>query len=175
MNQEPKIYFKKPEGFVAKRARVAVCVEAEDKLLILQNALHDSIDGCWTLPGGELEVGEPPELGARRQLKRDTSIDHPLHAIGALYIEAVDGPYMLHIVAVILDERPVVHAHINWILQTDTVLLASLEGIEEVLDIYYKWSLKALLKRFIKEEYSQTDYTDQQLIRRVLEGYARRK
>ena len=182
MNQEPKIYFKKPEGFIPKREKVVVCVEAEGKLLLLKNASDYWADGYWELPGGRIKSLESPEQSARRQLKRDTSIDLPvdclIHFLGNLYIEDPEKAVTLYIFAIILNKYPSVkvagqHRDFCWVTQRTCSRLSSMQGAEEVLDLYYTWSLRALLERFIHEIGDDLDASSQQLIGRVMGSYTR--
>lgn len=167
-----------------KHERIAFCVEAEGKLLVLKRAINLSAPGHWELPGGKVKSFESLEISARRQLQRDTSIElapqQPISFLGSLFIEGTDQQITLHIFALILDRCPTVrimgeHRDYCWVTQRSSSCLSTIQGSDEILDIYYKWSLQALLKRFIHEiDYDLEDWSSQQLISRIMgNGYTR--
>jgi 8-oxo-dGTP diphosphatase len=53
--------------------------------VLLIRRKHDPFAGRWALPGGFLEIDEPIEDGARRELKEETGFDArgPIHFLGA--------------------------------------------------------------------------------------------
>jgi 8-oxo-dGTP diphosphatase len=53
--------------------------------VLLIRRKHDPFAGRWALPGGFLEIDEPIEQGARRELKEETGFDAagPIHFLGA--------------------------------------------------------------------------------------------
>ena len=68
------------EGNAARRvtrvSAYAVCIEEEDRILLCRIAPGYTVgfDGWWTLPGGGLEHGEDPRVGALRELTEETGL-----------------------------------------------------------------------------------------------------
>lgn len=53
-----------------------VLANAKGEVLILQRSKHnDVLPGYWDIPGGTLEDGEDPALGAIRETKEETGLD----------------------------------------------------------------------------------------------------
>jgi 8-oxo-dGTP diphosphatase len=55
----------------------AVALWHEDKVLLVRTSYRD----CYTLPGGFVRRGEPPEQAARREMREETGIDLPSEAL----------------------------------------------------------------------------------------------
>ena len=54
-------------------------------VLVIQRADDaDAYPGCWALPGGHVDAGEPSEAAARRELAEETGVTAPavLHLAG---------------------------------------------------------------------------------------------
>lgn len=63
-------------------------VNEHDEILLLQRALNsDFMPGAYWIPGGHIEMGENPRLGAIRELYEETTI-----AGDATYLETVILP-----------------------------------------------------------------------------------
>lgn len=60
-------------------------VSGDELRVLLIRRKHDPFAGSWALPGGFLEMNEPIEAGARRELKEETGYDAtgPVAFIGA--------------------------------------------------------------------------------------------
>jgi ADP-ribose pyrophosphatase YjhB (NUDIX family) len=65
-------------------ATVVVAAENPDQVLLVRQRFRER--NCWGLPGGFLNVGEPPEAGARRELHEETGV-----AVDDLVLELVDS------------------------------------------------------------------------------------
>ncbi len=52
----------------------ALCLDAEDRLLLVRVAPGYRESGAWTLPGGGLEFGEDPADGVLRELTEETGL-----------------------------------------------------------------------------------------------------
>ncbi len=70
----------------AVTVNLAIFTLTDDGLrVLLIRRKHDPFAGRWALPGGFLEIDEPVEVGARRELKEETGLDAkgPIHFLGA--------------------------------------------------------------------------------------------
>ena len=52
-------------------------ISADELRVLLIRRKNDPYAGYWALPGGFLEINEPIEIGARRELKEETGLDAP--------------------------------------------------------------------------------------------------
>lgn len=86
------------------RVRVAVCLTADDRLLLVAHRKGEH--RYWLLPGGGVEMGETLVEAARREVSEETGIDA---AIGRLLIvcEAIE-PGGRHLVNLVFAATPVV-------------------------------------------------------------------
>jgi 8-oxo-dGTP diphosphatase len=86
----------------------AVALWHEGKVLMVRASYRD----CYTLPGGSIRRGEPPEQAARREVMEEIGFDLPPHALrhawhGTVHFESrLDT---MDIWEVSLDEPPAVH------------------------------------------------------------------
>ena len=55
-------------------ATCMVVVNTEDQVLLVKRSV-DPRKGMWCLPGGFVELGEPPEAGALRELAEETGLN----------------------------------------------------------------------------------------------------
>jgi 8-oxo-dGTP diphosphatase len=61
-------------------ATCAVVVNAERQVLLVKRSVAPKI-GQWCLPGGFIELNEPPEQGALRELAEETGLAGSIHAL----------------------------------------------------------------------------------------------
>jgi 8-oxo-dGTP diphosphatase len=65
-------------------ATVVVAAGSPDQVLLVRQRFRER--NCWGLPGGFLNVGEPPEAAARRELHEETGVE-----VDDLVLELVDS------------------------------------------------------------------------------------
>jgi ADP-ribose pyrophosphatase YjhB (NUDIX family) len=65
-------------------ATIVVAAGSPDQVLLVRQRFRER--NCWGLPGGFLNVGEPPEAGARRELHEETGV-----GVDELVFELVDS------------------------------------------------------------------------------------
>jgi 8-oxo-dGTP pyrophosphatase MutT (NUDIX family) len=114
-----------------------VYAESGDEILLLQRAEGSAMAGQWFLPGGMVEAGETPEVGARRELLEESGleIDGPLELVGC-YLMHVYGydTVQLSYRGRVADGRDaaVSHEHdgARWVRAADMRALLTDEAIE---------------------------------------------
>jgi len=45
------------------------------EVLLVKRSMEDSYPGIWEMPGGALEFGEQPQIGALREVKEETNLE----------------------------------------------------------------------------------------------------
>jgi 8-oxo-dGTP pyrophosphatase MutT (NUDIX family) len=68
-------------------------LDPQGRVLIVQEQKPDCY-GKWNLPGGHVELAEPPPLGARRETREETGLDLPVRGLLGIY----QGPVSLRFV-----------------------------------------------------------------------------
>jgi ADP-ribose pyrophosphatase YjhB (NUDIX family) len=69
---------------VQRVAAYAVCVDADDRLLLCRLSHVTEVPGMWTLPGGGIDFGEHPAHAARREVFEETGYDARIDDVVAL-------------------------------------------------------------------------------------------
>ncbi len=76
---------------------VDAIVRHGDEILIMKRAMG-FMSGAWYFPGGQLEQGESPEEGARREIKEETELEVPgLRLFKVWTYQLAGGEYALGI------------------------------------------------------------------------------
>jgi 8-oxo-dGTP pyrophosphatase MutT (NUDIX family) len=132
-------------------AAVAVYVNVNGKLLVLERAPDKSEPLTWGIPGGKLEADEETADGAIRELFEETGIDvvnePSFESLGPLFIRKPEIEYTFHLFGVHLDKAPSVilsaeHVAYKWVAYQETYQLKLMQGARYVLDFYSRlgWS-----------------------------------
>jgi len=59
---------------IQRVAAYNLCVDTDDRLLLVRLSERTEAPGSWTLPGGGVEFGEHPEAAALRELHEETGL-----------------------------------------------------------------------------------------------------
>jgi 8-oxo-dGTP diphosphatase len=62
------------------RAAVSAAIFRERQVLLIRRS-QPPLEGLWSLPGGHIELGEPAEEAARRELREETGVEARLAGI----------------------------------------------------------------------------------------------
>jgi ADP-ribose pyrophosphatase YjhB (NUDIX family) len=74
-------------GYATPKVDVRVAAFREDRILLVR----ELSDGCWTLPGGWADVGEPPSLAAARETREESGFEVRITKLAALYDRDLHG------------------------------------------------------------------------------------
>jgi 8-oxo-dGTP diphosphatase len=61
-------------GRIQRVAAYNLCLDTDDRLLLVRLSERTEAPGSWTLPGGGVEFGEHPEAAALRELHEETGL-----------------------------------------------------------------------------------------------------
>ena len=73
--------FKSESGYATPKIEVRGAVVREGQILMVR----EREDGCWTIPGGWADVGEPPSEMVIREVKEETGFDVAPRKLAALF------------------------------------------------------------------------------------------
>ena len=74
-------FFKRETGYATPKVDVRGAVFQDDKILLVK----ERFDGLWTLPGGYVDVGEPPSLAVEREVYEESGYQARAVKLLALY------------------------------------------------------------------------------------------
>jgi ADP-ribose pyrophosphatase YjhB (NUDIX family) len=95
--------------YLARSERTRIVVMYQGRVLVIKNWLSD---GRWSLPGGGLHTGEPPVIGAARELCEETGVAVKPEALqllggGRYQLHGLHYPFQSFVV--MLQEEPELH------------------------------------------------------------------
>jgi len=73
--------FKQESGYATPKVDVRGAVFKDDKILLVK----ELFDGCWTLPGGYVDVGEPPSQAIEREVFEESGYQTKAIKLLAVY------------------------------------------------------------------------------------------
>ena len=91
-------------------AAYAVCCDDDGRVLLCHIAPSVGVGDVWTLPGGGLDFGEPPELAVLRELTEETGYVGELEGLIGVsdrVFRDVDGADRLHAIRILYRVRVV--------------------------------------------------------------------
>lgn len=89
-------------------AAYAVCRDDEGRVLLCHIAPSVGVGDVWTLPGGGLDFGEPPEVAVLRELTEETGYVGELEGLIGVsdrVFRDVDGAERLHAIRILYRVR----------------------------------------------------------------------
>jgi ADP-ribose pyrophosphatase YjhB (NUDIX family) len=86
--------FSAQTGYATPKVDVRVAAFQNERVLLVR----ELSDGCWTLPGGWADVGEPPSLAAVRETREESGYEVHITKLAALFDRDLHGhpPYAFH-------------------------------------------------------------------------------
>lgn len=75
--------FNREEGYSTPKVDVRAAIFQGEKILLVRENLFDA--GRWTLPGGWVDVGEPPSLAVEREVLEETGYQTRAKKLVAVY------------------------------------------------------------------------------------------
>jgi ADP-ribose pyrophosphatase YjhB (NUDIX family) len=81
-------------GYATPKIDVRVAAFENERILLVR----ELSDGCWTLPGGWADVGEPPSVAAARETREESGYEVRITKLAALVDRDLHGhpPYPFH-------------------------------------------------------------------------------
>jgi ADP-ribose pyrophosphatase YjhB (NUDIX family) len=86
--------FAQQSGYATPKIDFRVAVSQNHRILLVR----ELEDGGWTLPGGWADVGEPPSIGAAREVREESGYEVRITKLAAVYDRDVQGhpPHAFH-------------------------------------------------------------------------------
>jgi ADP-ribose pyrophosphatase YjhB (NUDIX family) len=81
-------------GYATPKIDTRVAAFQDNRLLLVR----ELEDGCWTLPGGWADVGEPPSIAAAREVLEESGYEVRITKLAAVFDRNLHGhpPYAFH-------------------------------------------------------------------------------
>jgi ADP-ribose pyrophosphatase YjhB (NUDIX family) len=86
--------FAQQSGYATPKIDVRVAAFRDGRILLVR----ELEDGCWTLPGGWADVGEPPSIAAAREAREESGYEVRITKLAAIFDRNLHGhpPYAFH-------------------------------------------------------------------------------
>ncbi len=86
--------FAQQSGYATPKIDVRVAAFRDSRILLVR----ELEDGCWTLPGGWADVGEPPSIAAAREAREESGYEVRISKLAAVFDRDLHGhpPYAFH-------------------------------------------------------------------------------
>lgn len=86
--------FAQQSGYATPKTDVRVAAFQDGRILLVR----ELEDGCWTLPGGWADVGEPPSVAAVRETREESGYEVRITKLAAVFDRNLHGhpPYVFH-------------------------------------------------------------------------------
>jgi ADP-ribose pyrophosphatase YjhB (NUDIX family) len=86
--------FAQQSGYATPKIDVRVAAFRDSRILLVR----ELEDGCWTLPGGWADVGEPPSVAAAREAREESGYEVRITKLAAVFDRDLHGhpPYAFH-------------------------------------------------------------------------------
>jgi len=83
--------FAQQSGYATPKLDVRVAAFRDNRILLV----HELQDGAWTLPGGWVDIGEPPSIAAAREAREESGYEVRITKLAALFDRNLHGhPHM---------------------------------------------------------------------------------
>ena len=79
--------FAQQSGYATPKIDVRVAAFRDGRILLVR----ELADGCWTLPGGWADVGEPPSVAAARETREESGYDVRITKLAAFFDRDLQG------------------------------------------------------------------------------------
>lgn len=117
---------------------VTALIKKNDKVLLGQRPVGNSLAGQWEFPGGKIELGESPEYALKRELQEELAIDAEIGALKIAYTHSYkDRGILLLFYEVPFwrgEPRPSHHTELKWVAPQELKTLEIPEANRNILD-----------------------------------------
>lgn len=93
--EEVKVVFDAQSGYATPKLDIRGVVFKDNKILLVRELMDG---GAWTIPGGWVDINEPPSLAVERELREEAGVIVKAKRLLALYDRNLHGhpPYPFH-------------------------------------------------------------------------------
>lgn len=120
------IYRVAPTEFSPKFELAGVIVEYNGKILLLQRHINEDEGGKWGIPAGKVEINEPKDKTAARELFEETglnALEENIKFSETLFVKYPNYDFLYHVFYLNLEEffdvviRPNEHLGFKWVVK----------------------------------------------------------